>query len=204
MDKTLDPNAPYMRAVLPWRDSPYGQSILKKLAQKYSMDEAKLRHEQPEWFRVVVIDGDNELLRVQSAGKVLSITYHGIRSIIKEQYLKGMLTVDFQAMLSMEVCSDCAGAKLRKESLHVFLPLPTKSLDKQTKILLEEKRNHETIVITENIGTTLVNIAQMQHLPISALTHILQIYQETTIEAEILIKRILTPLRDRVHTIDHL
>ena len=32
-----------------------------------------------------------------------------------------MLTVDFQAMLDMDVCPDCHGAKLRKESLHVML-----------------------------------------------------------------------------------
>ena len=47
--------------------------------------------------------------------------YKGIEDIIKDQYTKGLLTVDFQAMLDMRTCPDCNGAKLKKESLNVFL-----------------------------------------------------------------------------------
>ena len=84
-----------------------------------------LWHELPEWFRHVVLHGDQELLRVQNGEKSANISYEGIDPIIKDQYQKGMLTVDFQAMLSMEPCAECKGAKLRKESLHVFITLPT-------------------------------------------------------------------------------
>gem|GEM_PF-5672928 len=46
-----------------------------------------------------------------------------------------MLTVDFQAMLSMEPCNNCKSAKLRKESLHVFLTLPKDCISQE----LQEK-----------------------------------------------------------------
>jgi len=45
-----------MRAILPRRDSNYGQSILKKLAQKYSMDISKKWSDLPEWFRHIVLE----------------------------------------------------------------------------------------------------------------------------------------------------
>jgi uncharacterized protein YidB (DUF937 family) len=41
---------------LPWRDSLIGQTILKKLAQKYGIDEDKLWNDLPERFKVVVIE----------------------------------------------------------------------------------------------------------------------------------------------------
>ena len=64
MEKVIDPNALYGSAILPWRDSRYGQTILEKLAQKYSIDTNKKRCDLPEWFTQVVVDGDGELLRV--------------------------------------------------------------------------------------------------------------------------------------------
>ncbi|MBP6910557.1 hypothetical protein KBC03_03065 [Patescibacteria group bacterium] len=52
------------KAVIPWKDSVLGQTILKKLAQKYSMDEDANWTQLPQRFQQVVIDGDNELLRL--------------------------------------------------------------------------------------------------------------------------------------------
>ena len=75
-DKVLDPYSPYLKAVLPWRDSNYGQGILKKLAQKYDIHEETLRKDLPAWFRSVVLEGDDELLRVSTGGgKFVSLYY---------------------------------------------------------------------------------------------------------------------------------
>jgi excinuclease UvrABC ATPase subunit len=117
----LDPISPYMKAILPRRDSNLGQSLLLKLAQKYSIDPDKLWKDLPEWFQHVVLFGDEELLRVSYGGKYISMYYKGIEEIIKDQYAKGLLTVDFQAMLDMKTCNECNGTKLKKESLNVFL-----------------------------------------------------------------------------------
>ena len=56
----------------------------------------------------------------------MSMYYKGIEEIIKDQYSKGLLTLDFQAMLDMKTCPECNGAKLKKESLNVFLSLKPK------------------------------------------------------------------------------
>ncbi|HMT01181.1 MAG TPA: hypothetical protein PKC14_02550, partial [Candidatus Absconditabacterales bacterium] len=120
-DRILDPHAPFMKAVLPWRDSVLGQTILKKLAQKYSMNEEKLWKDQPDWFKEIVLQGDNEILRIGVAAKNVNMTYKGIQDVLTTQYNKGLLTVDFQAMFELKPCTECHGAKLRKESLYVFL-----------------------------------------------------------------------------------
>lgn len=150
-DKIIDPQSPLLEAILPWRESNLGQSVLKKLCEKYSMDGEKKRADQPEWFLNVIIEGDDELLRVNSWGKRTSIKYHGIEEIIKDQYAKGLLTVDFQAMLSMKSCPHCFGSRLKKESLHCFLCLnmdchcergTTEAIQKTTKKL---KKTDETV-----------------------------------------------------------
>ena len=64
MDRIIDTTAKYEKAIIPWRDSVLGQTILKKLAQKYSIDEDKTWNELPKWFQEVVIKGDGELLRL--------------------------------------------------------------------------------------------------------------------------------------------
>ena len=63
-DKLLDAESPLTKAVLPWRDSAYGQAVLQKIAAKYDMDVNKKWKDLPERFRHVVIEGDDELLRV--------------------------------------------------------------------------------------------------------------------------------------------
>ena len=65
-DKVLDPFVPYLQAVLPWRDSNYGQGILKKLAQKYDINERTDWRDVPDRFREVVMHGDDELLKVDT------------------------------------------------------------------------------------------------------------------------------------------
>lgn len=116
-----------MKAILPRRDSNLGQSLLLKLSQKYSIDPDKLWKDLPEWFQHVVLFGDEELIRVSYGGKIISMNYKGIEEIVKDQYAKGLLTVDFQVMLDMKTCPDCNGAKLKKESLNVFLSLKHKA-----------------------------------------------------------------------------
>jgi len=125
-DKILDPLSPYLKAIVPRRDSNLGQALLVKLAQKYSIGQEQLWKDLPERYQHVVLFGDEELLRVNYGGKFISMYYKGIEEIIKDQYAKGLLTVDFQVMLDMRVCPECNGARLKKESLNVFLTLSSK------------------------------------------------------------------------------
>lgn len=60
----IDPHSTYLQAVLPRRDSSYGQAILAKLAQKYDVDTRVIWSELPGWFLEVVLHGDDELLKV--------------------------------------------------------------------------------------------------------------------------------------------
>jgi excinuclease ABC subunit A len=110
-----------MSAIIPWKDSNLGQGLLTKLAQKYSIDHKLLWKDLPERYQHVVLFGDEELIRINYGGKFVSMYYKGIEDIIKDQYARGLLTVDFQAMLDMKTCPECDGARLKKESLHVFL-----------------------------------------------------------------------------------
>ena len=100
------------------------------------MDPEKKWADQPAWFLNVIVEGDQELLRIQSGGKWTSIKYNGIEEIIKDQYNKGLLTVDFQAMLNMKTCPHCFGSRLKKESLHCFLSLEEKGSKSLTLSLL--------------------------------------------------------------------
>ncbi len=88
IEKILDPQSPYMTAILPRKDSNLGQSLLLKLAQKYNIDDDKLWKHLPEWFQHVVLYGDDELLRINYGGKYMSMYYKGIEDVIKQQYTK--------------------------------------------------------------------------------------------------------------------
>ncbi len=204
MEKILDPQSTYKRAILPWRDSNYGQNVLDRLAQKYSIDVSLTRSDIPERFRHVVLYGDQELLRVKSGEKSANISYEWISPIIKDQYQKGMLTVDFQAMLSMENCLDCHGAKLRKESLHVFLTLPHWSLSDDFIQRLQAFPFYDKVVDTTSDTSIKINIAQLQRLSIREILTILTIFKQTTKESQELIERILNPLMDRAGMIEKL
>lgn len=204
MDKIIDPNSTYMRAILPWRDSNYGQNILERLSQKYSIDASLIWHELPEWFRHVVLHGDQELLRVKNGEKSANISYEGIDPIIKDQFQKGMLTVDFQAMLSMEACPECKGAKLRKESLHVFITLPNWLLSEWILSKINEYKFYESKIDEYDDGKIKINIAQLQHLALEDIVTVLELFETHAQESEELLDRILHPLMDRARTIGEL
>ena len=203
-EKIIDPESNYMRAILPRRDSNYGQNILQRLAQKYNIDISIKWFELPERFRVVVLEGDKETMRIQAWDKMANITYQWVEDILKEQYQKGMLTIDFQAMLRMEKCPECAGAKLRKESLHVFVTLPKKKLKKELLTKLESNSFHESIVDEVEPDIIKINIAQIQQLELSEIIILLELYEQYSEQSHILIERILNPLMDRAKTIAEL
>ena len=209
-NKIIDPYSPFLQAILPWRESNLGQNILKKLAQKYSMDPEKLRKELPEWFLNVVIQGDDELLRINLGEKYISMKYQGIESIIKDQYVKGMLTVDFQAMLNMKTCPSCFGSKLKKESLHAFLSLEIqKKSDLQTIKKLFKKelfidQQGLPFASPEHPEILKVNIWDLQRAEISEIVAFLDYFKQSTRHPQNLLERILTPLMDRAKTIQEL
>lgn len=180
LDKVIDQYSPYHNAILPWRDSTFGQTVLKKLSEKYSMDHDKMWKDLPEWFQHVVIHGDEELIRVQAWGKYTSLKYQGIEHILKEQYMKWLLTVDFQAMLEMKACPECDAKRLRKESLNVFISVWKKKY----------------------------NIADLQKMSLSWLVDFFVKYKDKATKSKksdsILVTRITNPLVDRLQTIQEL
>ena len=207
-NKVIDPQSPVMEAILPWRDSNLWQSILSKLCEKYSMDSEKKWADQPAWFLNVIVEGDQELLRIQSGGKWTSIKYNGIEEIIKDQYNKGLLTVDFQAMLNMKTCPHCFGSRLKKESLHCFLSLEEKETKKSDfKDLVPSLFvNREDIGFTkpENENLIKINIWDLQKMELTNLIRFLELYKNTSSKPRNLLERILNPLLDRASTIEEL
>ena len=189
-DKILDPFSVYLQAVLPWRDSRYGQAILKKLAQKYDIQEQTKWKDLPEWFREVVVNGDEELIRVSTWwGKFVSLYYKGIEDVLTAQYNQWVLTVDFQAMLDVKACPTCAWARLRQESLNVFIT---------TETHVDEE------LINKNDIEKKYNIFDLQRLSISELVQVIRTYQWMTKNNWELVDRITKPLIDRSWTIDDL
>ena len=207
-NKVIDPQSPVMEAILPWRDSNLWQSILSKLCEKYSMDPEKKWADQPAWFLNVIVEGDQELLRIQSGGKWTSIKYNGIEEIIKDQYNKGLLTVDFQAMLNMKTCPHCFGSRLKKESLHCFLSLEEKETKKSDfKDLVPSLFvNREDIGFAkpENENLIKINIWDLQKMELTNLIRFLELYKNTSSKPRNLLERILNPLLDRASTIEEL
>lgn len=175
-NKVIDPYSPYMEAILPWRDSTFGQIVLHKLAEKYAMDTDKLRKDLPEWFQHVVVYWDDELIRVQQGGKYTNMKYQWISEILKDQYTKWLLTVDFQAMLDMKPCQVCGWARLRIESLNVFI----------------------------SSWKTKYNIADLQKFKLDDLADFFLNYQKNSKKNKVLVERITKPLLDRLQTIQEL
>jgi len=191
-DKVLDPFSPYLMAVLPWRDSRLGQAILKKLAQVYQVDENATWSDLPEWFHEVVINGDQEMMRINTWwGKYISMYYKGIQDVLVGQYNKWVLTVDFQAMLEMKPCSLCKWARLRQESLNVVLT--TDILDNPGGELKHKYELKQSF-----------NIYDLQKMSIKELVVFMKDYQQSNTAPEVLVERILTPLIERAETIMNL
>ena len=208
-NKVIDPASPLIDAILPWRDSNLGQWILKKLCEKYSMDPEKKRAEQPERFLNVVIEGDEELLRINTWGKYTSIKYNGIEEIIKDQYVKGLLTVDFQAMLNMKTCPHCFGSRLKKESLHCFLTIKKQDIEKESdfsNLLPTLFTQQEGLPFAQPEDQDLIkfNIRDLQKIELNELVNLLELYKSTSEKPINLLERILNPLLDRAKTIQEL
>lgn len=212
-DKILDPQSPYMQAILPRRDSAYGQWLLKKLAQKYSVDTTLAWKDLPERFLHVILNGDNELIRIPLGEKFVSVYYRGIEDILKDQFAKGLLTVDFQAMLDMAPCGTCHGAKVRKESLHVFLTIPEDKIPSSsvwkndTSKLFVNKWDHvEWRQYAKPIddGLFKVNIQDLQTMTLEDLVDFLQLFAKHSIKAKELLERIIPPLLNRAEIIEDL
>ena len=208
-NKVIDPASPLIDAILPWRDSNLGQWVLKKLCEKYSMDPEKKRAEQPERFLNVVIEGDQELLRINTWGKYTSIKYNGIEEIIKDQYVKGLLTVDFQAMLNMKTCPHCFGSRLKKESLHCFLAIKKQDIEKKSdfsNLLPTLFTQQEGLPFAQPEDQDLIkfNIRDLQKIELNELINLLELYKSTSEKPINLLERILNPLLDRAKTIQEL
>lgn len=208
-NKVIDPASPLIDAILPWRDSNLGQWVLKKLCEKYSMDPEKKRAEQPERFLNVVIEGDQELLRINTWGKYTSIKYNGIEEIIKDQYVKGLLTVDFQAMLNMKTCPHCFGSRLKKESLHCFLTIKKQDIEKESDFsnllpTLFTQQEGLPFAQPEDQDLTKFNIRDLQKIELNELINLLELYKSTSEKPINLLERILNPLLDRAKTIQEL
>lgn len=208
-NKVIDPASPLIDAILPWRDSNLGQWVLKKLCEKYSMDPEKKRAEQPERFLNVIIEGDQELLRINTWGKYTSIKYNGIEEIIKDQYVKGLLTVDFQAMLNMKTCPHCFGSRLKKESLHCFLTIKKQDIEKKSEfsnLLPTLFTQQEGLPFAQPEDQDLIkfNIRDLQKIELNELINLLELYKSTSEKPINLLERILNPLLDRAKTIQEL
>ena len=208
-DKIIDPNSPLFEAILPRRESNLWQSVLKKLCEKYSMDWNKRWADQPERFLNVIIEWDDELLRINSWWKWTSLKYHWIEEIIKDQYTKWLLTVDFQAMLSMKTCPHCYGSRLKKESLHCFLCLDTSKIDKKTQSEIPVSElfvNSDELPFAKPEDEHLLkfNIYDLQKMELDHLIQFLELLKKTSTKPVNLLERILTPLLDRAKTIQDL
>lgn len=103
----------------------------------------------------------------------MSMHYKGIEDVLKDQYHKGVLTVDFQAMLDMSSCPCCSGSRLRQESLNVFLSMKDKPY----------------------------NIAAIHDMTLGQLVEFFVQYRDVSDKPEALIQRITKPLIDRLETI---
>lgn len=177
-DKIIDPFSDYMDAILPWRDSNMWQSLLDKLASKYWINIDQKWKDMPKRFREVIVQWDWELIRISLAWKFISIYYKWIEDILTQQYHKWVLTVDFQSMLHLRDCPECNWAKLRKESLSVYL--------------------------YDSISKNNMNIHDLQILPIIDFIKVLQKYWKKADKPKELLDRILIPLTDRASTISWL
>jgi excinuclease ABC subunit A len=213
-DKIIEPSSPLKDAILPWRDSNIWQAILRKLCEKYDQDLEKVWKDQPDWFLHVIVYWDNEELhlpiwsRIPVKWKWASFKYVWMEDVIKDQFEKGMLTVDFQAMLDMKPCPQCFWSKIKKESLHVFLTFPKKAVANIKKLphFWESFLQQKNLPFTkpEDDWFEKINIWDLQKIPLEEMRELLQLYISSTTQPQQLIARITNPLLDRVQTIEDL
>lgn len=189
-DKVIDPGSPYLQAILPWRDSSYGQAILSKLAHKYDVDTSVRRKELPWRFVDVVMHGDDELLKVSTGGwKFFSLYYRWIQDVLTSQYQKWVLTVDFQAMLDLKPCSSCHGAKLKQQAMSVY-------------IIPEQKNTKQRMVSNIDQIDEKYTLFDFQSMPLQKLIDVLIRYSSSYhARSHVLVTRIVRPLIERAQTI---
>lgn len=119
MTQIIDPTSTLVNCIIPRRDSTLWQWILKKLSNKYSIEENTTRQNLPKEFQDIIMNWDHELIKIWSGMKYISMTYRGLQDTLTSQYNKWVLSVDFQSMFGMKTCNECKGSKLKKESLNV-------------------------------------------------------------------------------------
>ncbi len=180
LEKIIDENQSVKKAILPWRDSTIWQKILTKLSMMYEFNlDVKWKNLEKD-IKDIIVNWDNELLKLNMWWKFVSLHYNWIESIIKEQYEKWMLTRDFQAMVDFNTCPKCKWKKLNEFALSVKL---------------NPKNNKENIIkfdISYYKNLTIWNlIKELKKLNISK-------------EKEVLTKRIIWPLLDKLETINNL
>lgn len=90
----------------------------------------------------------------------------------------------------MQLCTECHGSKLRKESMYVFLYMG--------------KAGKQPANIFEQNADEMFTIYDLQRMTIGDLIAKLQMYEQTTDKPSVLVKRIMTPLLDRLQTIGNL
>ena len=174
LDRMIDKNQPVKNAILAWRDSNIWQKILKKLSMSYGFNlDVKWKNLDDD-IKDIIINWDNQLLRLNMWWNFISLHYNGIEQVIKDQYEKWMLTRDFQAMIDFWVCPKCGGKKLNKFALSVKLKT-----------------------------SSYFDISYFQSLPISKLIKELKKIKVDNEKKE-LKKMILNPLLDRLETIEDL
>jgi excinuclease UvrABC ATPase subunit len=104
LDQVIDPSQPFLKAIIPRQNNTLGQQILTKFASKYDVDQTKLWHTLPDWFREVIINGDKELMKVGAMGRWHSFYYNGIIDMLTNQYNKGILGTEFQSLFGTKPC----------------------------------------------------------------------------------------------------
>mgnify|MGYP003424832147 FL=1 len=112
----------------------------------------------------------------------------------------------------MSVCPTCHGARIRKESMHVFLTVDEKKLPKNsqwitnTKAFAYKKDNIADRPYAKPIqdGRIKYNIDDLQHMTLHTLVEFMDMYVSNTDQPIQLAERIIRPLLDRARIIDEL
>lgn len=101
--------------------------------------------------------------------------YKGIQDVLTSQYQKGILTVDFQAMLDLQPCSSCHGSKLRPEAMSVYLLAQHTVAEKPTK--KKAPVAGSGMIYAQDI-TEKYSIYDLQTLPLRELIIVLDRYRD--------------------------
>jgi len=189
--KIIDENQSVKNAILPWRDSNLWQKILQKLSIEYGFDLEQPWKDLDDEIKDIILNWDGQLLRINLWGKYMSLYYHGVEEIIKDQYERGLLTRDFQAMVNFWTCPKCKWKKLNDFALSV-------------KLWEQMKQPDETRWEENDLKSPFsADITYYQNLTIDELIDELKKLKFSK-EKEELKNRIILPLLDKLETIKSL